>query len=140
MPHYSYRYPTRLESEERMLDDFEAALKECGVPLAECRGFLLAVSEAFNNAMVHGNQSDPSKQVVVGLDVKETSICADILDEGQGGLDKLRARKPRGLLAEGGRGVDLIGHFADSVEYSLHDSGGLRVTITIARHKVQSTL
>ncbi len=122
-----------------MLDDFEAALKECGVPLAECRGFLLAVSEAFNNAMVHGNQSDQSKQVVVGLDVKETSIRADILDEGQGGLDKLRARKPRGLLAEGGRGVDLIGHFADSVEYSQHANGGLRVTITIARHKVQTT-
>lgn len=123
-----------------MLDDFEAALNEAGVPREDCRGFLLAVSEAFNNAMVHGNGSDPSKQVTVRLDVKETAITADILDEGQGGLARLRARKPRGLLAEGGRGIDLIGHFADSVEYSQQDNGGLKVTIRIARHKAQTTL
>jgi serine/threonine-protein kinase RsbW len=139
MPSYSFRYPSRLESEEQMFDDFEAALKESGVRLKDCRGFLLAVSEAFNNAMVHGNESNPSKQVVVRLDVKETDIIADILDEGQGGLARLQARIPRGLLAEGGRGIDLIAHFADSVDYSQHASGGLLVTISIARRKVQTT-
>lgn len=139
MPSYTFRYPSVLESEERVLDDFESALQECGVPASACRGFLLAVSEAFNNAMVHGNGYDPTKQVTVGLEVKENSIRADILDEGQGGLARLRAHKPRGLLAEGGRGIDLIRHFADSVEYSQHDSGGLKVTISIVRHKVQTT-
>ena len=123
-----------------MLDDFEAALKDSGVDLKTCRGFLLAVSEAFNNAMVHGNSSEADKQVTVRLEVNKNAITADILDEGKGGMDRLRTRKPRGLMAEGGRGIDLIDHYADSVEYSQHSTGGLNVSITIARKKVQQTI
>jgi serine/threonine-protein kinase RsbW len=140
MATYSFRYPSRLESEEQMLDDFESALKNSGVELKTCRGFLLAVSEAFNNAMVHGNGSDPTKQVSVRLEVNEKFITADILDEGESGLDRLRARKPRGLLAEGGRGIDLIDHYADSVEYSQHTTGGLSVSISIERKIVRETI
>jgi anti-sigma B factor antagonist len=43
-------------------------------------------------------------------------------------------------MAEGGRGIDLIGHYADSVEYSQHSTGGLNVSISIDRKKVQQTI
>ncbi len=140
MATYTFRYPSCLESEERMLDEFESALKQSGVELKTCRGFLLAVSEAFNNAMIHGNGSQLAKQVLVRLEVKENTITADILDEGKGGVERLKAHKPRGLMAEGGRGVDLISHYADSVEYTEAPSGGLNVRIMIARQKVRQTI
>lgn len=97
-------------------------------------------SEAFTNALVHGNDSNPSKQVTIRLAVNENHLSADIIDEGAGGLARLRSRRPRGLLAEGGRGIDLIERFVDSVEYAEEPHGGLRVSLTMARNKQSRAL
>jgi anti-sigma regulatory factor (Ser/Thr protein kinase) len=68
----------------------------------------------------------------VALEVNESTIRADITDEGKGGLEQIAGRKDRGLMAEGGRGIALIEHYADTVTFSENDLGGLRVSILVA--------
>lgn len=140
MATYEFHYASCLESEGRMLDQLEHALAREHVTPETWRPFMLAVSEAFTNALVHGNQSDPSKQVTIRLTVNENMLAADIIDEGTGGLARLKGRKPRGLLAEGGRGIDLIERFVDTVEYVEEPHGGLRVSLSMTRKKQTQAL
>lgn len=133
MAHYAFTYPSETRSEEQMLDDLGSVLESAGVSQNLQRGFLLAVCEAFTNALLHGNKSVPDRKILVELEVNELAIIADITDEGKGGLERIRHRKHRGLLAEGGRGIGLIEHFADSVNFVETETGGLRVTITVSR-------
>lgn len=135
MATYEFHYSSCLESEGTMLDDLEHTLAAEKVTPEVWRPFMLAVSEAFTNALVHGNGSDASKQVTIRYAVNENIVSADIIDEGTGGLARLRARKPRGLLAEGGRGIDLIERYVDTVEYAEESHGGLRVSISMTRTK-----
>jgi serine/threonine-protein kinase RsbW len=136
---HEFRYPSTTESEERMLDDLERVLESSGVTVEAGRGFTLAVCEAFTNALLHGNQTNQDKTIHLVLEVNENGISADITDEGTGGLDKIRRRKRRGLMAEGGRGIDLIEHYADSMSFSEAEKGGLTVSIFVSHKRKQNT-
>ena len=86
---------------------------------------LLAMTEAVNNAIIHGNRQDPSKPVTVDVRIENTTFIAVVTDEG-GGFDPSSIpdpRDPENLLREGGRGVFLIQHLADSVEFRRTDTG-----------------
>lgn len=126
---FELKYQSRPGLEDLVLDDIKARLIPENLPEALWRHFLLAVSEAFTNALVHGNQLNPDKLITIIVEVNETAIQADIIDEGQGGLKRIRSRKTADLLAEGGRGIMLIEHFADSVEFTETQFGGLQLTI-----------
>jgi hypothetical protein len=52
MARYEFSYPSQTDSEERMLDDLEAALKAENIPLDGLRGFMVATCEAFTNALL----------------------------------------------------------------------------------------
>jgi serine/threonine-protein kinase RsbW len=45
---------------------------------------LVAVTEAFENALTHGNQSDPKKCITIGFEVKPKGLMFEISDEGPG--------------------------------------------------------
>jgi anti-sigma regulatory factor (Ser/Thr protein kinase) len=138
MARYDFNYPSMTESEEQMLDDLDRALESATIGAETKRGFVLAVCEAFTNALLHGNGSNPDKTVYVGLEVNENGVSADITDEGKGGLERIRRRAHRGLLAEGGRGIDLIQHFADEVNFTETEKGGLTVTIFVSLRKKEN--
>ena len=116
-----------------MLDDLDQILADNRVEPRTAQSFRLAVSEAFTNALIHGNRKDSSKSVKISLKLNEHEIVADIIDEGQGGLGRVRNRDPIELLSETGRGIDLIKHFATVAEFREDDEGGLVVTIRIDR-------
>ena len=61
MSKYEFSYSSVTSSEDHMLDDLEMILAENSVEIAAVRRFMLIVSEAFNNAMIHGNGMDPKK-------------------------------------------------------------------------------
>ncbi|MFQ6009198.1 MAG: ATP-binding protein [Candidatus Zixiibacteriota bacterium] len=129
MPKYEFRYPSVDASEEKMLDDVLAVLVQNGVDKDLQDGFLLAVSEAFTNALIHGNQLKPDRTIKVLVDINNETLLADIIDEGQGGLDKIKHRRPPTLFSEGGRGVDLMKYYASDVKFTETEMGGLRVSI-----------
>jgi len=132
---FEWEFPSVVQSEELLLERVQAALRENRIDLDDERRLLLALSEAFNNAMIHGNQLDPDKSVKVRLRINERTIFADITDQGQQGLEKLRMPRPDELLAEGGRGVTLMMYSADDIDFEPVVNGGLRVSVTVRRRQ-----
>ncbi|MEW5993479.1 MAG: ATP-binding protein [Candidatus Zixiibacteriota bacterium] len=135
MPTFERNYPSVAESEEKMLDDVLVFLRENDIPGNLINPFVLAVSEAFNNAMVHGNEADPERTVTLSLLINDKVVSADISDQGRGGLEKIRRRPPPTVLSESGRGVDLMTHYASELTFRESPAGGLTVSLTFELKK-----
>jgi len=90
---------------------------------------IVAVTEAVNNAIRHGNKFDKDKNVYLSLYVQPNQLKFEIEDEGLGfnheNLDDPTA--PENIENPGGRGIFLIRHLADAVEFS---NEGRRVELT----------
>jgi serine/threonine-protein kinase RsbW len=93
---------------------------------------LLALTEAVNNAIVHGNKSDISKKVTLDFTVTDSKIKIDITDEGEGfDLEKIPdPTLPENLLSEHGRGVYIMKHFVDEMYYTKTKRGNLLTLIS----------
>jgi len=76
---------------------------------------LIAVTEAVNNAIIHGNRCDLEKKVFMTVKASIDSLFVTVKDEGKGfDLETLAdPRNPENLLKESGRGVFLIREFSD---------------------------
>lgn len=135
MADYRFTYPSVLESEERFLDDVEGLLRDEGIENDLRHGLLLTLSEAFTNAMVHGNKLDPSRVVAVTVRVTEEAVTAEVADEGDHGLDGIRQREDPGELADHGRGLGLMEHFAATVAFGESPTGGLKVCLQFDRKR-----
>jgi serine/threonine-protein kinase RsbW len=90
---------------------------------------MVAVTEAVNNAIRHGNKFDKDKNVYLSLYVQPDQLKFEIEDEGTGfNYDNLEdPTAPENLENPGGRGIFLIRHLADEVEFSKE---GRRVELT----------
>ncbi len=129
MPKYEFTYSSAVASEDKMLDELATVLHINGIPEDLQNWFMLAVSEAFTNALVHGNKLNPHKAIKLALNINEGLLTADIIDEGQGGLAKIKRRQPPTVLSEGGRGVDLMRYYASAVRFTETEGGGLKVSL-----------
>lgn len=80
---------------------------------------LIAVTEAVNNAIQHGNYENSNLFVDVAVGDKETEFCFRIKDEGIGfDFNSLPdPTAPENLLKESGRGIFLMRNLADDVEF-----------------------
>ena len=137
MDEYTFEYASVLESETRMLDDLVDVLSSHGVVEGEAQAFMVVVSEAFTNALEHGNRRNPNKIIRLDLRVNEMAVAADITDQGSGGLERIRTHQPPGLMAENGRGLDLIRHYATECAFRESESGGLVVSVHLVRGKLK---
>jgi serine/threonine-protein kinase RsbW len=81
---------------------------------------LVASSEAFLNAIQHGNNNDPTKKTHVTFDIESNNeLVVTIKDEGKGfPFETLPdPTDPENLEKINGRGVFIIQNLADSVEF-----------------------
>jgi len=80
---------------------------------------LIALTEAFNNALIHGNQSNPSKKITVVFESKPKGLSFTVTDEG-GGFDPDVVPDPLDLEIDAssktGRGLFLIRSLSDKLE------------------------
>ncbi len=79
----------------------------------------LCLEEALQNAVKHGNKKDFKKKVRFQLFVGESEWTVVVTDEGQG-FDPNQVRNPLqadGLWGETGRGLYLMSHYMDRVDY-----------------------
>jgi serine/threonine-protein kinase RsbW len=85
--------------------------------------------EAVNNAILHGNRSNPRKNVEVELSFDNNSLKIKVTDEGPGFRpDKVPdPTTPENIEELNGRGIYLMSHLADIIEYS---KKGNSVTMT----------
>ena len=79
---------------------------------------LIALTEAFQNALVHGNQNDPTKQIHVIFESKPKGLSFTVKDEGAG-FDPDNVPDPLDLEVEPdtdkGRGVFLMRSLSDKM-------------------------
>lgn len=80
---------------------------------------LVALTEAANNAILHGNRCDPNKKVAIQYHCDGTMLCFEVTDEGKGfDPDSLPdPTDPENLEKPNGRGVFLMRQLADSMEF-----------------------
>lgn len=80
---------------------------------------MIAVTEAVNNAIKHGNSNDKSKNVYLSLFLKDSMIKFVVKDEGAGfNFEHLPdPTAPENLEKPGGRGIFLMKHLSDEVEF-----------------------
>jgi serine/threonine-protein kinase RsbW len=85
----------------------------------------VALEEAISNAMIHGNQLDPEKQihVVVSGDGDTFSIMVEDAGSGFAADDVPDPDDPETLLLEHGRGIMLMNHYMDEVRYNAAGTG-----------------
>jgi anti-sigma regulatory factor (Ser/Thr protein kinase) len=117
-----------VQEESRMLDEVFTFLDFHAVEPAIRQKFAVAVSEAFSNALIHGNQMIREKKITLSLSLNHGWLRADIEDEGRGGLARINRKSQPTVSSESGRGVDLIRHYSQA-EFAETPQGGLRVTI-----------
>jgi serine/threonine-protein kinase RsbW len=80
---------------------------------------MIAVTEAVNNAIKHGNGGDKRKNVSLALSLNESTIKFTVKDEGSGfKYDELPdPTAPENLEKLGGRGLFLMRHLSDEVSF-----------------------
>lgn len=113
-------FPSELENitrVERLIDEISSSHNLS----SEVYGKIsVAIIEAVNNAILHGNQLDNSKQVKIGYDIDDDAISFMVEDEGKG-FDFSNIPDPtlpENLEKTHGRGIFLMNHLADDIEFN----------------------
>jgi serine/threonine-protein kinase RsbW len=102
---------------ERLIDDISAKYQLHSDIYGK---LLLAVVEGVNNAIVHGNKLESDKDVVLQYEITDKIIQFVITDNGSGFnyKDLPDPTKPENLEKTHGRGIFLMNHLADEVEFN----------------------
>ena len=83
---------------------------------------LISLTEAVNNAMIHGNQLDDQKEILVSCHEQEHQLQLYISDEGSG-FDPFNVPDPTSaerIETEGGRGVFLMKQLTHEIHFLDH--------------------
>ena len=112
-------FPSELENisrVERLIDDISSSYNLS----SEIYGKIsVAIIEAVNNAILHGNRLDVSKNVKVEFNIDDESIQFIIEDEGTGfDFENIPdPTLPENIEKTHGRGIFLMNHLADDIEF-----------------------
>jgi serine/threonine-protein kinase RsbW len=85
----------------------------------------IALSEAVNNAILHGNNQDSSKNVLICLYKCAKYLRVTVQDEGHG-FSPVNVPDPReeeNLLKASGRGILIMRHLMDRVAFKSYKAG-----------------
>jgi serine/threonine-protein kinase RsbW len=123
----------RIESKVANLRIVENAIDEAttviGISQDNYGKILVSAMEAVNNAILHGNRSNPEKMVDIEIVSKGEELNITVTDEGKGFKPETvpDPTTPENIEALNGRGIYLMSHLADKIEYS---KKGNSVTMT----------
>lgn len=109
--------PDNLSIVERLIDD----LRDAGPFNEECYGdVLIAMTEAVNNAIVHGNRLHEEKEVVVEYEIQNRDLVFRVTDSGAGfDFDHVPdPTSPENLEKPNGRGVFLMRQLSDECVFT----------------------
>jgi len=129
-----------LPSNPRHIGKVEALLKKiqrsAHIDEIQFHKLMVSLTEAVNNAIIHGNKSDETKKVSVQCELKPGWLVATVADEGKG-FKPEKVRNPlskKNLLRANGRGVFLMRTLMDKVEYDIQETGA-RVVLWLSLNK-----
>lgn len=80
---------------------------------------LISLTEAVNNAIIHGNKQDRTKKVIIKLAQTKAGLAVRVTDQGKGfSYEELPdPTSPERLCECGGRGVYLMNQLCDKLRY-----------------------
>ena len=80
---------------------------------------LIAITEAVNNAIIHGNKNIANKKTDIECNIDSQTITFTVFDEGTGFdfNDLPDPTSPENLEKPQGRGIFLMNHLADEVNF-----------------------
>lgn len=122
--------PSRLEELERVDEASLRCARQAGLDEGRSTELAIAVVEAVTNAIIHGNRQDDSKLVRVQFACVPGEVRVMVHDEG-GGFDAACLPDPTDpdrCMRCSGRGIYIMRHVMDSVEFDVSD--GTTVTMT----------
>ena len=112
----------------------QKAAREMGFTKEQSDDISIAVTEIVNNAIIHGNKTDTSKNVIITFKIEKDQLTIVITDEGNGfnpdEVDDPTA--PGNILKSKGRGIYIVRHLMDKVSFS---SGPDGMIITMIKYK-----
>lgn len=116
----------RIPEVESMIDKVS---EELGINEDHYGNILIAVTEAVNNAIIHGNKYSADKKVRVEAVKNNEGVVFTISDEGNGfDFENLPdPTAPENIEKPDGRGIFLMKNLSDGVVF---DSKGSKVSIT----------
>ena len=129
-------FPAKAENislAEKLIDE---ACGKHNVHESRYGNILIALTEAVNNAIHHGNGLDPSKTVTLGYEVHPDRIVFVVKDQGAG-FDHEHLpdpTDPQNLEKPHGRGVFLMRALAERVEF---DDNGATVILSFDLRPIQ---
>ena len=115
------------EVDQYLEDKFVSA----GVDDSTRTDIAISVSELVNNAIIHGNGSDVSKEVDIRFSITSSELRIIVCDQGKG-FDPAQVKNPvddDNLLREVGRGIFIVKSFVNEVNVTRAPSGGTCVEI-----------
>ena len=121
---YSVIESLKLSSTYNSVADIERLIdKVCnsvGVNEDAYGNVLIAVTEAVNNAIQHGNKENEALTINVSVSYNDEKVCFSVKDEGPGfDFNNLPdPTAPENLLKENCRGIFLMRNLADEVEFT----------------------
>jgi len=113
----------------------DSVCENCHVTEDDYGNILIALTEAVNNAIVHGNKEDKLKNVHLTYEVSNEEVCFIVKDEGCGfDVDKVPdPTLPENLDKLSGRGVFLMNSLADNVVFQ-NNGSQVKLTFSISNN------
>ena len=131
----TFSLSSTMESVSEVEAAAEKLAEQAGIDEEERFRVTMAVREAAVNAVLHGNEYDPSKKITVSLENTGSALVFTIADQGRG-LDPESIPDPlapENLLRGTGRGIFLIRSFMDEVHFrQLHPGTELTLVKKLA--------
>jgi len=117
---FTLQLPSQPESIARLELLIEEIADKYQVSEDTFANMMTCLSEAVNNAIMHGNQNDPDKKVIVNAEVDGRRIIWTVTDEGAGfNPDQIQdPTAPENLENLTGRGVFIIKQLADQCVFN----------------------
>ena len=118
-----------IASDPRNIGKVEGFLKKINKSMhldeIQLHKLMVSVTEAVNNAMIHGNKSDPGKKVILKCEKLPGWLLFIVCDEGHGfKISRVdNPLKKKNLLKESGRGIFLMRTLMDRVEFETTREG-----------------
>lgn len=126
------RLPSDISLISEVENLIERVVAKCHLNEDTYGNLLIGVTEAVNNAIIHGNHEDKSREVKIEVLDKENQICFVVSDQGTGfDFNHLPdPTAPENIEKPTGRGIFLMKNLADEVAFS---NGGTTVSIMFNR-------
>lgn len=112
-------FPSKAENLNKVEVLINSVCKDFEVNEDYYGNILIALTEAVNNAIHHGNKSNPNKEVRINFDAEGSILKFMVEDDGPGfDYDNLPdPTDPQNIEKPHGRGVFLMRNLADEIEF-----------------------